>query len=82
MLGPCETAPLLSLSRQVKAVLFAALYPNVAVMDDEAVPGGSMVQGGSWPSSMFPPVSAQACAAAHPQGRGMQRAQGWGAPLD
>lgn len=25
---------------QLKAVLFAALYPNVAVMDDEAAPGG------------------------------------------
>lgn len=27
----------------VKAVLLAALYPNVAVMDDEAVPGGMLL---------------------------------------
>lgn len=30
----------------VKAVLLAALYPNVAVMDDEAAPGGRDVEGG------------------------------------
>jgi hypothetical protein len=31
----------------VKAVLLAALYPNVAVMDDEAAPGGAAGGGAS-----------------------------------